>query len=305
MGGMGRKDSLRVLETAFEAGVRHYDVAPMYGYGEAEGCLGEFLRGHAGQCTVTTKYGIPPAGNQSLMGLARGLARPVLKLLPGLKQRMASVAGKVTRTEERASFTAAQAKESLERSLNALRLERIDVWLLHEVTAEDLRDDSLLQLLEHQVANGTIGTFGIGSEGAKVGELLRLKPEYCRTLQYEWSVLDTKVEPNAAFRIHHRALTQNFRMLHSALLGQPEICRRWSECVGLDLSEAETLAKLMLKASLVMNPQSIVLFSSKRAEHIHNNVAVAEDVSLEAPALRLYELVQAEQQDVMGQVLQR
>jgi hypothetical protein len=28
-------------------------------------------------------------------------------------------------------------------------------------------------------------------------------------------------------------------------------------------------------------------------------------VSLEAPALRLYELVQAEQQDVMGQVLQR
>lgn len=304
MGGMGRKESLGVLEAAFEAGVRHYDVAPMYGYGEAEGCLGEFLRGHAGQCTITTKYGIPPAGNQSLMGLARGLARPVLKLLPGLKQRMASVAGKVTRTDEKASFTAAQARESLERSLKALQVERIDVWLLHEVTAEDLQDDGLLRLLEDQVASGTIGTFGIGSEGTKVGELLRLKPEYCRTLQYEWSVLDAKVAPSAAFRIHHRALTQNFRELHSALLGQPQTCTRWSESVGLDLSEAETLAKLMLKASLVMNRESIVLFSSKRAAHIRTNVAVATDASLDAAALRLYELVQAEQHDVMGQVKQ-
>ena len=301
MGGMGRKESLAVLDAAFDAGVRHFDVAPLYGYGEAEGCLGEFLRRHPGQVTVTTKYGIPPAagGSRSMMGVARNVARPILKLLPGLKQRMASVAAKVAPSAERVSFTAAQAKESLARSLANLGVDRIDVWLLHEVEAQDLNDDRLLRLLEDQVANGTIGTFGIGSEAAKVGELLRQRPEYCPTLQYEWSVLDARVAPTAAFRIHHRALTNNFRSLHAALLERQEICRRWSDEVGVDLGDAELLAKLMLKASLELNPESVILFSSRRPEHIHANVAVADDAGLIAPARRLYELVQAEQDELL------
>jgi aryl-alcohol dehydrogenase-like predicted oxidoreductase len=302
MGGMGRKESLAVLETAFDAGIRHFDVAPLYGYGEAEGCLGEFLRRHPGHVTVTTKYGIPPANSRSLMSVARNAARPIVRLLPGLKQRMASVAAKVTPVTERASFTAAQAKESLDRSLANLRVDRIDAWLLHEVEAQDLNDDALLRLLEDQVAAGIIGTFGIGSEAAKVGELLRQRPEYCPTLQYEWSVLDAKVAPTASFRIHHRTLTNNFRSLHAALLEQPAVCRRWSHEAGVDLSDAELLAKLMLKASLEMNPESIILFSSRRPEHIHANVAVADDAKLAAPAQRLYHLVQAEQHDLLRTV---
>ena len=60
MGSISRRESLRLLEAAFDAGIRHFDVAPMYGYGEAEGCLGEFLQRHRADVTVTTKYGIPP-----------------------------------------------------------------------------------------------------------------------------------------------------------------------------------------------------------------------------------------------------
>ena len=36
MGALGRRQSLRLLEAAYDAGIRHFDVAPMYGYGEAE-----------------------------------------------------------------------------------------------------------------------------------------------------------------------------------------------------------------------------------------------------------------------------
>src|ERR1017187_8275756 len=36
MGAMGRKESVAMLEAAFDAGVRHFDVAPMYGFGQAE-----------------------------------------------------------------------------------------------------------------------------------------------------------------------------------------------------------------------------------------------------------------------------
>jgi D-threo-aldose 1-dehydrogenase len=294
MGAMGRKSSMAMLEAAFDAGTRHFDVAPMYGYGQAESCLGEFMSRHRADVTLTTKYGIPPAKHQGMIGLARSIVRPVVKALPGLKQRMSKIAGRASQPSEKSSFTGAQAKESLERSLRELRTDRIDVWLLHEVTVQDLKDEGLLRLLEDLVAAGTIGTFGVGSERNKIGALLEARPEYCRTLQFEWSVMDAPVSEMNSFRIHHRALTDNFTKLHGELVSDKARLTQWSEKTGCDLQHREMLASLMLKASLVKNPRSIVLFSSKSVVHIEHNAKVVDDATLETPAKRLYELVQSE-----------
>jgi hypothetical protein len=67
MGAMGRKESIAMLEAAFEAGLRHFDVAPMYGFGQAESCVGEFLSRHKAEVTVTTKYGISAPKRQGLL----------------------------------------------------------------------------------------------------------------------------------------------------------------------------------------------------------------------------------------------
>lgn len=283
-----------MLEAAFDAGIRHFDVAPMYGYGQAESCVGEFLGQHRADVTVTTKYGIPPAKHQGLIGVARSVARPLVKALPGLKRGLSSMAGRAAQPAEKASFTAAQARESLERSLRELRTERIDVWLLHEVTAGDLRDDELLRFLEDSVTAGTIGTFGVGSEREKIRALLTARPEYCRTVQFEWSVMDAPVQAMTSFRIHHRALTENFRELHAGLVADKVRAKRWSESVGADVADREVLASLMLKAALVENPASTILFSSKSPAHMRENVRVAGDTSLEAPARALYALVRSE-----------
>jgi aryl-alcohol dehydrogenase-like predicted oxidoreductase len=266
----------------------------MYGFGQAEGCLGEFLGRHRADVTVTTKYGIPPAKHQGLIGMARSIARPIVKALPGLKQRLSKVAGNVAQPAERASFTAADAKRSLERSLSELRTERIEVWLLHEVTADDLQDEGLLRLLEDSVAAGTIGSFGVGSERGKIAALVAARPEYCGVMQFEWSILDPRVPAMEGFRIHHRALTQNLSSLHSGIVEDGARRARWSEAAGADLADRETLAALMLKAALVENPQSVILFSSKSPAHIRHNVQIAEDRSLEDPARRLYSVVQEE-----------
>jgi D-threo-aldose 1-dehydrogenase len=294
MGAMGRKESVAMLEAAFDAGIRHFDVAPMYGFGQAESCVGEFLGRHRADVTVTTKYGIPPPKSQGLIGLARSLARPLVKALPGLKRGLSNVAGKAAQPAEQASFTPQQARESLERSLAELRTDRIDLWLLHEATAEDLRDDGLLRLLQDAVAAGKIGAFGVGSERAKVEELVAARPEYCETVQFEWSVMDAPVPPMKSFRIHHRALTDNFRGLHASLAQEKTRCAAWSRQVEADLADREVLAALMLKASLVENPESVILFSSKSPAHMAHNVTVAADETLEAPARRLYALVQGE-----------
>ena len=298
MGALGRRESSAMLEAAYDAGIRHFDVAPMYGYGQAESCLGEFLGRHRREVTVTTKYGIPPARSQGWMGLAHGLARaaarPVVRALPGLKRGMKQVAGSVAPPAGKANFTAAEAGESLERSLRELRTDRIDVWLLHEATVDDLRDDGLLRVLEDAVASGKVGSFGVGSERARVEALLAARPEYCATVQFEWSVMDPPVGPMKSFRMHHRALTENIRGLQAKLAQGKARCAEWSREVGADLADRAALVALMLKAALEENPQSVILFSSKRAEHIRRNVEVAGDDAMADPARRLYALVQRE-----------
>jgi D-threo-aldose 1-dehydrogenase len=106
--------------------------------------------------------------------------------------------------------------------------------------------------------------------------------------------MEAPVPAMNCFRIHHRALTENFRSLHMGFIEDKARAAQWSEGVGADLADREVLASLMLKAALVENPESVILFSSKSEAHTRHNVQVASDGSLETPARRLYSLVQAE-----------
>lgn len=293
MGAMDRKRSLVMLEAAYDAGIRHFDVAPMYGFGQAEGCVGEFLTRHRGDITVTTKYGIPPPKRQGLLSLARSIARPVVHAMPGLKRGLLQAASKASAPKERPSFSVQEAQESLERSLRELKTERIDIWLLHEAAADDLCNDGLLRLLEDSVTAGKIGAFGVGSERTKAEALMKVRPDYCRVVQFEWSVMDQPVADTNNFRIHHRALTEKFRSLHGELVTDKSKAERWSQETGADCADREMLAALILKAALVENPESILLFSSKDPEHMRHNVAVADDATLVEPARRLYSLAQS------------
>ncbi|HWG17017.1 MAG TPA: aldo/keto reductase [Acidobacteriaceae bacterium] len=295
MGATGRRESLAMLDAAYDAGIRHFDIAPMYGFGQAESCLGEFLARRRADVTVTTKFGIAPPKRQGVLSMARSVARPVLRMMPGLKKSMLKVASKTAATSaERPRFTAEEARASLGRSLHELKVERIDVWLLHEATVEDLIDDGLLRLLENEVAAGKIGTFGVGSERARSEALMSERPEYCRVVQFEWSVKDAPVRNMSSFRMHHRALTENFRALHSAIASDRGRAAQWSNEVGADLSDSGVLAALMLKAALEQNANSVILFSSKSPAHIQKNVRTAEDNVLAESARRFYALVQRE-----------
>jgi aryl-alcohol dehydrogenase-like predicted oxidoreductase len=293
MGALNRTESLRLLEAAYDAGIRHFDVAPMYGYGEAESCLGEFRARHA-DVTITTKYGIAPPKRGGLLRTARRLVGPVLQRIPALKRRLVRAAGAVAAPAEKSRFSAEEARASLENSLRALRANFIDVWLLHEAEAADLTDDALLRFLEDSVAQGAIGAFGVGSDSAKLPALLRDRPAYCRVVQHDWSILDPIEPQTTAFHIHHRALTDRLQTIHDDLIRDKPRCVRWSEITGRDLARREDLAALMLKAALVLHPNTILLVSSKSPAHIRENVRVAEDASLNDPARRLHQLVQRE-----------
>jgi len=186
----------------------------------------------------------------------------------------------------------------MEHSLRALRTDRIDLLLLHEATADDLREDSggegLMRMLEDAVAAGTIGSFGVDGEREKVRTLAIKRPRYSRTVQFGWSLMDAPVPAMPGFRIHHRSRTDNFLGFKAGLLEDKVRCGKWSETVGADLADGCVLASLMLKSALMENPQSVILFSSKSPEHIRRNAETAGDAALEAAAKKLYGVVQAQ-----------
>ena len=126
-----RREALGLLDSAFDCGIRHFDVARAYGLGVAEEILGGFLRRHRrDDVTITTKFGIvPPAYAQRM---------PLLPAIKGVLKRF-PVVDRVVRRRVSAGNTMGQfspqaARASLEASLRALQTDYIDIWLLHEAT---------------------------------------------------------------------------------------------------------------------------------------------------------------------------
>ncbi len=274
MGRLGERASLALIAAAYDSGIRHFDVAPSYGFGAAERVLGEALRGKRDRVTLATKFGLSPPRHQGLVAAARSVARPLVKLVPAVRRRLAHAAGALV---SRARFAPEELVRSLETSLVALRTDHVDILLLHEATADDL-DDALLGALERCVHAGKIASFGIGSAAGSAAAIWHADRRFCPVLQLEWSVL-SGIAPDhpGSFVITHRALGASFERLNAWLLDNPAVARTWSNELGVDVAVPAALSQLMLAAARVANRAGITLFSSTSAEHIRRNVALLAD----------------------------
>lgn len=276
LGPRPRREGLAMLAAAYDAGIRHFDVARSYSSGDAEGLLGEFLGGRRDTLTVTTKFGMqPPGRGLGRLRWVKSIARALMKLSPGVRQAIGKRARRMT---VQGAFTPDQARASLETSLRELKTDRVDLLLLHEAGPADCTPE-LRAFLEETTRAGLIGGFGVGSRFDLVREVARDRPEFARPLQFENSVTrrnrDRLDSPSPT--ITHGAIGGSFTHLRAYLAAHPESLRRWSESLGLDLSDPGTLAPLMLCQALRANPGGIVLFSSTRPASILANArAVSE-----------------------------
>jgi aryl-alcohol dehydrogenase-like predicted oxidoreductase len=134
-----RDEAIATVRAAWEAGITLFDVAPSYGRGEAEVVLGEAFGGRLPPgVRVSTKCAV---GNRA--------ANEVLPLL----------------------------ERSLDASLARMRLERVDLFFVHNQIVPDARADQIpgtphrlfveavRPALEQLVARGRIGAWGITGIG--------------------------------------------------------------------------------------------------------------------------------------------
>jgi D-threo-aldose 1-dehydrogenase len=282
MGGITRRESIALLQTALEAGIRHFDTAPSYGYGHAESVVGEALRSKRDQVTIATKYGIRPPRNQNLLGMARRLLLPIVRGMPGVKSRLSGAARGLS---SRARFSADELRISIDASLATMKTDYIDILLLHEAVVGDLNDE-LFEALERSVKEGKIRSFGVGSKAVAAADIYRREPRFCPIMQFEWSVLsgEKPVHPGS-FLITHRSLSDNFVRLRAWLSANPQVALTWSRELELDVASGPVLARLMLAAARYANADGMILFSSRDPDNIRTNAqSMLENNDLSAVA---------------------
>jgi D-threo-aldose 1-dehydrogenase len=286
-------DALRLLETAYDGGIRHFDVARAYASGDAEGVLGSFIADRRDEVTVTTKFGISPRLRVAQRPLLVAGARRLMKLSPVVRRFLGRQGARLV---ARGAFTVEHARHSLETSLGALRTDYVDVFLMHDCRLEDCSPE-LLEFLESAVAAGKVRGFGVGTSIESAASIRELVPEFASVLQFEHSLLCPavdKVDPaGSRSTITHGALA-GLNRLRAYLASNEEVCSNWSAELGLDLRTEAVLAGLMLQYAVRTNTRGPILFSSTKPANVVVNIAAAAAAGSEQGAERVAALVSRE-----------
>ena len=170
---MSDDEAHRVIEAAWDAGIRYFDTAPLYGFGLSEQRLGAVLRTKPrDQFVISTKVG----------RLLRAGARPE----PGQAWRGVPPVSPVF------DFSYDATMRSVDESLNRLRLDRVDVLLIHD--PDEHFDEALrgaYRALDRLRADGTVRAIGAGMNQAEMLARFAREADFdCFLLAGRYTLLD-------------------------------------------------------------------------------------------------------------------
>ncbi|WP_448041509.1 aldo/keto reductase [Bradyrhizobium liaoningense] len=256
----------KLIETAIELGVTHFDTAPSYGFGLSERLIGEVIGDNPG-VTVATKVGLTPP----TWGYTRSWTR---RLLRPLKRRdfSAPLPGANTLSRKPSRRVPIQVDAliaSVDRSRKFLRRDVLDVFLLHEPSEEDLGNERLAEALEGLKQRAEIGAAGVGS-GWLAGN--RFYPGVVE--QFRWQNTRESLESKPKLKIHHGLLRFYLAYLQAWLAGggasEPLAAR-----LGLDPRNRRTHAPALLTAALSLSRNDVFLISSNNPARLR---AVVQEI---------------------------
>jgi aryl-alcohol dehydrogenase-like predicted oxidoreductase len=265
MGRVGRAQSLRAIAAALDGGISHFDVARLYGYGEAEALVGEALQGRRDKVVIASKFGLDAPRAAGALRMLKPMAQTLVASVPGVRRVLRSLVGGAAQAADR--FSIASARAALDQSLAALRTDYLDIWFLHDCAADDLTDE-LRDFLEAQIAAGKIRAYGVASDIATVAAM---QARCGDALVYQFP--NSLTEPNA-----DRLPAGRRRFIcHSPFAGSARVAMQCA--VGGDTYP------MMLRHALAAPGVAVVLCSMLDEAHLRANLAAVETAAFAAPAV--------------------
>lgn len=224
----------KLLELACELGFTHFDTAPLYGYGNCEKVLGEFLKSNP-LLTVTTKIGLKPPSSRNWSTKSFLTYKAYRK-----------VTGNVMPPKR--DFSVEWADLSLKTSLERLRRDRIDLLLLHEPKLSDVESNDLITWLEKQKISGTISEFGVSGSRNIVDKFgkLDLPSSFIRQEAADiFSIKTTEVARRAQIRFGYiRQITENQKKIDPLLTFSQLISENREDAVIISTTKSSRLRNI-------------------------------------------------------------
>jgi len=283
LGRCGKTESLKALHAAWDEGIRLFDTARSYGYGESEGLLGAFLDGRRSQAVVATKFGILPAPQSAWKQVAKTVARKILSVAPSARSLLQRGAASQFSANQ---FTIAVLNESLDLSLRNLRTDYVDLLFLHAAPAAVLDQDDLLEALGRLVEAGKVRVAGISANADVIHQAMERQTRPLRAMQFPCNVFDL-----AAMTVDVPASEANPILIANhpfGGVGRVQRCREMLQnlvknhaidavlCEKLGALDDATLADVVLNVILCETGIHAVVPAMMRVEHIRANVQAVE-----------------------------
>jgi predicted oxidoreductase len=268
----------RLLRAAYDAGIRHYDVAPMYGLGRAEAELGAFTRTQRSEVTITTKFGLRPTLVARGLAYAQRPARRMFESKPAIRDQAhahATVPGRLL--VEKSGYDADGARRSLQRSLRALKTDYVDLLLLHDPLPGSVRSDEVSAFLEDARAAGLIRSWGITGAPETTGEVVR---SFSRipVLQLPDDIFSGSLRnaPDGPALITFGVISRALARIVQHVRADEQTGLRWKSLIGADCGDYDVTAAFLLRSALQANSTGMVLFGTTQLSHITAAAAALE-----------------------------
>jgi D-threo-aldose 1-dehydrogenase len=268
-----RRRRQALLGEAFERGIRHFDVARMYGLGMAERELGRFARGRRDRIAIATKFGIDPAGAAGRLAALQAPARAAIARSPALRARLKRRQDSLHAPRR---YDAASARRSLETSLRELKTDYVDILFIHDPAAVSLLDmEGLVETLEGLRGVGRIRAWGVSGEPEPSLRIASVWPRCVPQLRHDVFASAPVPAPAGVPPILFGVLSGALDRIHERLKTDPARRASWTRATGVDCGDRTALAALLLQDALADNPRGGVLFASTSPQRITSAIAAA------------------------------
>jgi aryl-alcohol dehydrogenase-like predicted oxidoreductase len=121
-------EQLFILNKAVDCGFTHFDTAPLYGFGTSENIVGSVIKKNS-NLSVTTKVGLYP-----LLGINPNFIKLFsIRAIQTLSRRLfGNFKNPLDLTKPIIDSSVQRARKSLENSLENLKRDHIDIYMIHE-----------------------------------------------------------------------------------------------------------------------------------------------------------------------------
>lgn len=268
-----RRRRQALLSEAFEQGIRHFDVARMYGLGAAEGELGRFAKGRREEVAIATKFGIAPNGKIGRLAPLQAPARALLARFPALRARVKRNDGALHTPRY---YDAASACASLDVSLRELGTDYVDVLFVHDPAAVEVPDmDELVGVLEGLREAGQIRAWGVSGEAGPALLLSTGWPQCVPQLHNDIFSFNPPPTSGKVPPIYFGVFAEALGRIRGRLLGDEKLRASWQQNTGLDCADSKVLARLLLQDALDRNRAGGAIFATTQPQRIGEAVAAA------------------------------